>query len=76
MRLAPPAGVAGKKTPKYSVFGDSVNTASRMATTLTHSGIQLSKSTVDRVCSAFHLVPPACAFAAKRISSVAFDLSR
>jgi len=48
------AGVIGDSSPRYSVFGDTVNIASRMATTSEHSSwarpfVQLSEATRDRL---------------------------
>ena len=50
----PVSGVIGLKAPKYSVFGDTVNTASRMATSQPGPGIQLSESTLRLVGTLTH----------------------
>eukprot|EP00798_Chlamydomonas_sp_ICE-L_P012809 gene12809-16068_t len=39
------SGVIGTKLPKFSVFGDTMNTASRMESTADHGGIHISADT-------------------------------
>eukprot|EP00798_Chlamydomonas_sp_ICE-L_P011803 gene11803-24_t len=46
------SGVIGTKLPKYSVFGDTMNTASRMESTANHGGIQVSADTFSLLQSA------------------------
>eukprot|EP00798_Chlamydomonas_sp_ICE-L_P018583 gene18583-25094_t len=46
------SGVIGTKLPKFSVFGDTMNTASRMESTANHGGIQVSDDTYSLLQSA------------------------
>eukprot|EP00798_Chlamydomonas_sp_ICE-L_P012586 gene12586-15810_t len=46
------SGVIGTKLPKYSVFGDTMNMASRMESTANHGGIQVSADTYSLLQSA------------------------
>eukprot|EP00798_Chlamydomonas_sp_ICE-L_P019839 gene19839-26530_t len=46
------SGVIGTKLPKFSVFGDTMNTASRMESTANHGGIQVSEDTFNLLHSA------------------------
>ena len=43
------AGVVGKKFPRFRLMGDTINTASRMATTCPPGSIQLSSATYEQL---------------------------